>query len=89
MEFDLNGTTYDSVGCKYCNNTGFYDRIGVFEILNITDEIQTEIMNGKSSIEIRKIALQQGYRPLVVDGIRKVIEGYTTLEELNKKLLFY
>ena len=46
-------------------------------------------MNGKSSIEIRKIALQQGYRPLVVDGIRKVIEGYTTLEELNKKLLFY
>ena len=57
--------------------------------LDITDEIQTEIMNGKSSIEIRKIALQQGYRPLVVDGIRKVIEGYTTLEELNKKLLFY
>lgn len=89
MKFNLNGTTYDSVGCKYCNNTGFYDRIGVFEILNITDEIQTEIMNGKSSIEIRKIALQQGYRPLVVDGIRKVIEGYTTLEELNKKLLFY
>ena len=53
MKFNLNGTTYDSVGCKYCNNTGFYDRIGVFEILNITDDIQTEIMNGKSSIEFR------------------------------------
>ena len=43
MEFDLNGTTYDSVGCKYCNNTGFYDRIGVFEILNITDEIKLKL----------------------------------------------
>lgn len=89
VEYDLSGTTYDAIGCKHCNNTGFYDRIGVFEILNITDEIKTEIMKGKSSIEIREEALKQGYRPLVVDGLRKVVQGYTTLEELNKKLLIY
>ena len=89
IEYDLSGTTYDAIGCKHCNNTGFYDRIGVFEILNITDEIKTEIMKGKSSIEIKEEALKQGYRPLVVDGIRKVVQGYTTLEELNKKLLIY
>ncbi len=89
VEYNLSGNTYDAIGCKHCNNTGFYDRIGVFEILNITDEIKTEIMKGKSSIEIREEALKQGYRPLVVDGLRKVVQGYTTLEELNKKLLIY
>ena len=46
-------------------------------------------MTGKSSLEIRKIALEQFYEPLVVDGIRKIVNGYTTLEELNKKLLIY
>lgn len=89
VQFDLSGKTYDAVGCKHCNHTGYYDRIGIFEILNITDEIKMEIMNGKSSMEIRNKALEQGYKPLVVDGIRKIIQGYTTLEELNKKLLIY
>ena len=89
VEFNLEGTTYDAVGCKKCNNTGYYDRTGIFEILNITDEIKVQIMNGDSSIKIREEALKQGYKPLVVDGIRKIIEGKTTLEELNKKLLIY
>ena len=89
MEYDLSGITYDAIGCKYCNNTGYHDRIGVFEILDLTDEIKEEVMNGKSSIEIRKTALQQSYKPLVVDGISKVIQGYTTLDELNKKLLIF
>lgn len=89
VQFDLSGKTYDAVGCKHCNHTGYYDRIGIFEILNITDEIKMEIMNRKSSMEIRNKALEQGYKPLVVDGIRKIIQGYTTLEELNKKLLIY
>ncbi len=89
VAFDLSGTTYDAPGCKYCNNTGYYDRIGIFELLDLTDEIKEVIMNGKSSLEIRKLALQQGYQPLVIDGIRKIINGYTTLEELNKKLLIF
>ena len=89
-EIDLNEVkTYDAIGCKYCNNTGYYDRIGVFEILNITEEIKELIVRGASSIEIRRKALEGNYRPLVVDGIKKVIKGETTLEELNKKLLFF
>ena len=55
----------------------------------LTDEIKQQIMEGKSSIEIRKEALKNGYRPLVVDGINKVIQGYTNLTELNNKLLFF
>ena len=89
IEYDVSGKTYDAAGCRYCNNTGYYDRLGIFEILNVTDEIKQEIMNGKSSIEIRQEALKQGYKPLVTDGIKKVIEGHTTLDELNRKLLIY
>lgn len=89
VEFDLSGTTYDAPGCKYCNNTGYYDRIGIFEVLNLTDEIKQEVMSGKSSLEIRKTAIEQGYQPLVIDGLKKVVNGYTTLEELNKKLLIF
>lgn len=88
-KFDLSGTTYDAPGCKYCNNTGYYDRIGIFEVLNLTDEIKQEIMSGKSSLEIRNTAIEQGYQPLVIDGLKKVVNGYTTLEELNKKLLIF
>ncbi len=61
---------------------------GIFEILNVTDKIKSQIMDGMSSIQIKEEAVKEGYKPLIVDGIRKVIEGHTTLEELNKKLLF-
>lgn len=88
-KFDLSGNTYEAVGCKYCNNTGFFDRVGVFEILDFTEDVKEAVMNGQSSIEIKKIALQHSYRPLAVDGLRKVVQGYTTLDELNKKLLIF
>ncbi len=81
--------THNAVGCKRCNNTGYFDRMGVFEVLDITEEIKEDIMNGKSSIEIRKHALEGTYKPLIVDGVRKVVLGETTLEEINKKLLLY
>ena len=89
VEFDLSGKTYDAVGCKHCNNTGYYDRTGIFEILDLTDELKEMIMSGKSSLEIRQEALKHNYKPLLIDGINKVIKGKTTLEELNKKLLIY
>ena len=81
--------TYDTIGCKKCNNIGYYGRIGVFEILDITDEIKELIVKGASTIEIRKKALEQNYRPLVVDGIDKILNGETTFEELNRQLILY
>ena len=83
-----NAITYDAVGCEKCNGTGYYSRVGVFEILDITEEVKELIMNSASTMEIRRTALKQNYRPLIVDGIKKVIAGMTTLEELNNKLLF-
>ncbi len=81
--------TYEAVGCEHCNNTGYYNRIGIFEILDVTEEIKELIVNNASAMEIRKKALEQDYRPMVVDGIRKVLEGETTLEEINKKILIF
>lgn len=90
VEFNIEKpVTYDSVGCEYCNNSGFFDRIAVFETLLVTDEIKELISKDASTLEIRNQAYKEGYRPLVVDGIKKVINGLTTLEELNSKLLFY
>ena len=89
-EFDLKGIkTYEAIGCDYCNNTGYYDRIGIFEILDIDDDIKELIMNGASSIEIKKQALLGKYKPLCVDGINKVLEGITNLDELNRKILLF
>lgn len=90
IEFDLNGKkTYDAVGCKKCNNTGYLGRIGIFELLILNDEIRTLIVEDKSAIDIRKAALNSGYVPLIVDGINKVISGITNMEELNNKLALY
>lgn len=90
VEFDLtNKYTYDPVGCKECNNSGYYDRIGIFEVLSLEDNIKELIVNGASSIEIRKEALKGNFKPLLVDGIRKVIDGITTLDELDRKIILY
>jgi len=90
VDFDLkNKKTFDAVGCAHCNHIGYYDRIGIFEVLSIEDELKQLIVDDASSLEIRKKALETGYTPLVVDGIRKVIDGTTNLAELNKKLLIY
>ena len=81
--------TYTAIGCDKCNHTGYFDRIAMFEVLPGTDEIKELIANNASNIEIRKAGLKYGYRPLVIDGFYKVINGLTTLEELNKKLVIY
>ena len=90
VEFNLEGKhTYDAVGCKECNNTGYYDRIGIFEVLLIEDDIKELLVNGASSIEIRNEALKGTYKPLVVDGINKVLDGITNLNEIDRKIIIY
>jgi general secretory pathway protein E len=79
-KFDLTKKkTFDTCGCDKCNYTGFLGRIAAFEVLNLDDEIKQAVMEEKSTIEIRKIAMTKNYRPLVVDAVKKVLDGYTTL----------
>ena len=88
IKFDLKDKkTYDAVGCEHCSNIGYKDRVAMFEVLKINDEIKELISNDESPIRIKKEALKYGYEPLEIDGIRKVIDGLTNMNELNKKLL--
>ena len=90
VEFNIDGLkTYDAVGCKFCNSIGYYDRIGIFEILSLDDVIKELIIKNASSFEIKNEAIHHGYKPLIIDGINKVIEGKTNLNEINKKLLIF
>ncbi len=90
VKFDLEGKkTYDAVGCKKCNEVGYYERIGIFEVLILDEKIRDLISQGESSLSIKEQAMKSGYRPLIVDGVQKVIDGMTNLEELNRKLRIY
>ena len=90
VNFDFtNKKTYEIVGCKKCNQSGYLDRIGIFEVLTIDDEIKELISRDASSMEIRKKALESGYKPLLIDGLKKVVDGMTTLDEINNKLIIY
>lgn len=89
-EFDFSEKyTYDTKGCKECNYTGYLDRIAAFEILEVTEPIRELISEGASSLKIREQAVKEGYRPLFIDALQKVVDGYVTLEEVNKKLVLF
>lgn len=90
VKFDLEGKkTYDAVGCKKCNGVGYFDRIGLFEVLILDDQLRDLISQGESTLKIKEQAMKSGYRPLIVDGIEKVLLGVTNLDELNRKLRIY
>lgn len=69
-------------GCKECNGKSYHGRMGVFEILEMTDELEHIILGQISEAEIRKEAVRQGAITMFQDGILKVLKGITSLEEL-------
>ena len=73
---------YAGKGCPVCGGTGYKDRIGIFEVLPITDEIQAAINEKQYADDITTLARQQGMSTMYEDGIQKVKEGITTLEEV-------
>jgi len=88
-EFNLEGKfTYDAVGCEKCNNTGYYGRIAAIEILIINDEVKDLIIENETTMKIRQAAYRGGYRPLVCDAFYKVLDGITTISEVQKKLAY-
>lgn len=69
-------------GCSYCLDTGYKGRLAIFEVLPITNDIKEMIINGKDENAIRQKALQEGMLTLKQDGLYKVKQGITTLEEV-------
>lgn len=75
---------YRGQGCKFCNHTGYEDRTGIFEVLDVTEEIR-ELVNKKASMDsIRKKAIEQGMTTMIQDGITKALMGITTLTEAKR-----
>jgi type II secretory ATPase GspE/PulE/Tfp pilus assembly ATPase PilB-like protein len=77
-------TIYKAKGCKKCNFSGYKGRLGVFEALVIDEEIQELIFTNPSTSEIRKKAIEKGMTTLQQNGVIKILEGKTTLEEINR-----
>lgn len=75
-------TFYKGVGCKRCRNTGYAGRLGVHEILVVNDEIRDAVVAGASVGEIKRLGDENGMITLRQDGLRKVREGITTIEEV-------
>jgi type II secretory ATPase GspE/PulE/Tfp pilus assembly ATPase PilB-like protein len=71
-----------AVGCKECRGRGYKGRIGLFEVLFMTDELRSIALKHASTNEIRRLAVQLGMRGLREDGWRKVAAGFTTVEEV-------
>jgi len=69
-------------GCEPCAYSGYRGRVGMFEVLHMTDELRTLILKGSSDVEFRKQALKEGMVPLITDGFLKVKIGTTTPAEV-------
>jgi len=73
---------YRSVGCEECAYTGYRGRIGIFEVMEISERIRSLIIEGADADTIRQRAIAEGMTTMTVDGLQKVISGITTLEEV-------
>jgi type IV pilus assembly protein PilB len=77
--------TYKGKGCSTCNNTGYKGRIGLYEVMEITDELRELILIGASALELRKKAIDDGMITLRESGLHKIRAGVTTLEEVVRE----
>ncbi|HAZ28261.1 MAG TPA: hypothetical protein DCY48_00590 [Candidatus Magasanikbacteria bacterium] len=75
-------TLYHGKGCAECQDTGFKGRKGIFEILEMTNEIKELVMDQANAARIKQKALEQGMITMIEDGIQKVLKGMTTIEEI-------
>ena len=69
-------------GCKVCNNEGFHGRIGIFEVLDISEKIKELIYTKAPVNEIEAEAKREGFSRMFIDGLAKVQAGQTTIEEV-------
>ncbi len=72
-------------GCELCGYTGFKGRVGLYEVMDVDDEIKELILLGASGLELRKKAIERGMVSLRQSGLRKVKDGLTTIEEVLRE----
>jgi len=72
-------------GCEKCNKTGYKGRVGLYEVMEVTDELRELVLVGASALELRRKAIDDGMITLRQSGLRKVKEGVTTIEEVARE----
>ena len=72
-------------GCEKCNNTGYKGRVGLYEVMEVTEELRELILVGASALELRRKAIDEGMITLRRSGLSKVMEGVTTIEEVARE----
>jgi type IV pilus assembly protein PilB len=77
--------SYKGKGCPTCNGTGYKGRVGLYEVMEVTDELRELIIIGASAIELRRKAIELGMITLRQSGLYKLREGITTIEEVVKE----
>ncbi|QOG11630.1 GspE/PulE family protein [Arcobacter sp. FWKO B] len=80
-------TIYEKVGCPSCNHRGYLGRSVIVEFLEVDDEIKEMIVKGNTTYDIEKVALSKGMTSFKTDGLRRVLEGITTLEEIDRVII--
>jgi type IV pilus assembly protein PilB len=85
LEEDLDGSwqPFGPIGCDHCKGTGYKGRIGIYEVLPMTDEMRQLIMRNGNSLDIAEQAQREGVRNLRQSGLSKVKSGVTSLEEIE------
>ncbi len=76
---------YKGRGCQTCNNTGYKGRVGLYEVMEITDDLRELIIIGASAMELRRKAIELGMITLRESGLCKIRDGITTIEEVVKE----
>jgi type IV pilus assembly protein PilB len=75
---------FEPAGCARCRETGYRGRVGLFEVMAVSEEIRSLIVRRAAASEIRRVAVEQGMQTLVEDGLNKVRAGETTLAEIAR-----
>jgi type IV pilus assembly protein PilB len=71
-------------GCNYCQKKGYRGRKGIYELMKVTPALRQLVFNGAPTQEIRKLAITEGMDTLYRDGLRSVLNGITTLDEVYR-----
>jgi len=82
MGSNVSGGYLHGTGCNFCRGTGFMERVGVYEVLVVTEEIREAMIRHSRQHEVRDLAISQGMRPLVLQAIDLARQGVTTLAEV-------
>jgi len=75
-------TCFHGAGCSQCNSTGYRGRIALYEVMPISEELRTLVLNGASATDIKRTAINLGMKTLRMSGVTKLKEGATTIEEV-------